>query len=47
MHFSCATRSIAGNNLGVEGGTAVAAVLEETQITNLKCAAFTPMRQRT
>ena len=41
MHFPC-TRSIAYNDIGVEGGKAVAAVLKDTQITNLECAAFTP-----
>ena len=40
MHFSC-TRSIAGNSIGAKGGKAVAAVLKDTQITNLKCAAPT------
>ena len=41
LHFSC-TRSMGSNKIGVEGGKAIAAVLKETQITNLKYAAFTP-----
>jgi hypothetical protein len=31
--------SLVGNNIGPEGASALAAVLKETQITNLKCAA--------
>ena len=31
--------SLYGNNIGPEGASALAAVLKETQITNLKCAA--------
>ena len=39
---SCA-RSLENNRIGVEGGEAVAAVLPQTQITNLKYAAtFAP-----
>ena len=41
MRFSC-TRSIAENRIGVEGSKAIAAVLKDTQITNLKYAPFTP-----
>ena len=32
-------RSLGGNEIGAEGATALAAVLKETKITNLKCAA--------
>ena len=32
-------RSLEGNKIGAEGATALAAVLKETKITNLKCAA--------
>ena len=32
-------RSIGSNFIGYEGASALAAVLKETQITNLKCAA--------
>ena len=32
-------RSLGGNEIGAEGATALAAVLKETTITNLKCAA--------
>ena len=32
-------RSLGGNDIGVEGATALAAILNETEITNLKCAA--------
>ena len=35
-HFS---HSLEGNLIGDEGASALAAVLKETQITNLKCAA--------
>ena len=39
---SCA-RSLENNRIGVEGSKAIAAVLPQTQITNLKCAAtFAP-----
>ena len=31
--------SISGNKIGPEGASALAAVLKETQITKLKCAA--------
>ena len=31
--------SLSRSNIGPEGGSALAAVLKETQITNLKCAA--------
>ena len=31
--------SLYGNNIGDEGASALAAVLKETKITNLKCAA--------
>ena len=41
MRFSC-TRSIAENRIGVEGSKAIAAVLKDTQITNLKYAPFIP-----
>ena len=34
--------SLAGNSVGVEGCKAVAAVLDKTQITSLKCAATLP-----
>jgi len=30
---------LGGNNIGAEGATALAAILKETQITNLGCAA--------
>ena len=33
------TRSLGANNIGVNGASALAAVLKETQITTLKCAA--------
>ena len=39
-HFSCPHRSLNFNQLGPEGGKAIAAVLMDTQITNLKCAAL-------
>ena len=32
----CCTRSIGYNDIGVEGGKAFAAVLKDTQLTNLK-----------
>ena len=32
-------RSLRGNQIGAQGATALAAVLKETQITHLKCAA--------
>ena len=32
-------RSLFGNGIGAEGATALAAILNETKITNLKCAA--------
>ena len=32
-------RSLRGNNIRAEGATALAAILKETQITNLECAA--------
>ena len=32
-------RSLSANGIGVEGASALAAVLKETQITNLECAA--------
>ena len=32
-------RSLFGNSIGAEGATALAAVLKETKITQLKCAA--------
>jgi len=32
-------RSLGGNSIGAEGATALAAILKETQITNLRCAA--------
>ena len=35
-HISC---SLYGNGIGAEGTSALAAILKETQITNLKCAA--------
>ena len=35
LHFACA-HSVATNKLGVEGGKAFAAVLKDTQLTNLK-----------
>ena len=31
--------SLRGNNIGDEGASALAAILKETQITNLRCAA--------
>jgi hypothetical protein len=31
--------SLERNNIGAEGASALAAILKETQITNLKCAA--------
>ena len=34
--------SLEGNGLGPEGCKAVAAVLDKTQITSLKCASPTP-----
>ena len=37
LHFAC-TRSIGRNEIGAEGGKAIAAVLKDTQITNLKLA---------
>ena len=33
------TRSLRGNNIGVEGASALAAILKETMISNLECAA--------
>ena len=33
------TRSLRGNSIGDEGASALAAILKETKITNLKCAA--------
>ena len=33
------TRSLGGNDIGIEGASALAAVLKETKITNLECAA--------
>ena len=36
-------RSLAGNDIRDEGATALAAILNETKLTNLKCAA-TPKR---
>ena len=33
------THSLGGNDIGVEGVSALAAVLKETMISNLKCAA--------
>ena len=36
--------SLYWNNIGPEGASALAAVLKETQITNLKCAAATSVR---
>ena len=36
--------SLFWNNIGPEGASALAAVLKETQITNLKCAAATSVR---
>ena len=33
------TRSLAENNIGDEGASALAAILKETQITHLECAA--------
>ena len=32
-------RSLAGNNIGAKGASALAAILKESQITNLGCAA--------
>ena len=32
-------RSLWGNGMGAEGASAIAAILKETQITNLRCAA--------
>ena len=32
------TRSLGDNNIGDQGATALAAILKETQITNLRCA---------
>ena len=37
-------RSLAGNQLGPEGCEAVAAVLDKTQITSLKCASHLAQR---
>ena len=34
--------SLAGNGIGAKGCKAVAAVLDKTQITSLKCASPTP-----
>ena len=34
--------SLWSNNIGDKGAAALAAILKETQITNLKYAAFTP-----
>ena len=31
--------SLGGNDIGAEGATALAAILKETKITNLRCAA--------
>ena len=31
-------RSLGDNNIGYQGATALAAILKETQITNLRCA---------
>ena len=39
---SACTHSIGKNFMGVDGGKAIAAALKDTQITNLKYAAFTP-----
>ena len=33
------TRSLGGNDIGIEGASALAAILNETKITNLECAA--------
>ena len=33
------TRSLSENNIGDEGASALAAILKETQITHLECAA--------
>ena len=38
--------SLEGNYIGVEGTSALAAVLKETKITNLKCAAAPSVRFR-
>ena len=35
-HISC---SLWGNGIGAEGASALAAILKETMITNLECAA--------
>ena len=39
-HFSRLHRSLSDNTLEPEGGKAITAVLMDTQITNLKCAAL-------
>ena len=36
--------SVQGNNFGDEGASALAAVLKETRISQLKCAATTSVR---
>ena len=41
LHFAC-THSVSNNGLGVEGGKAFAAMLKDTQLTNLKCAPAPP-----
>ena len=38
-HLTHALRSLCFNELGVKGASAIAAVLKETMITDLKCAA--------
>ena len=39
---SCSGHSLANNNLNVEGGKAIAAVIGKTKITHLKCASPLP-----
>jgi hypothetical protein len=39
FHPAPRSHSLGGNNIGSEGATALAAILKETQITNLGCAA--------
>jgi len=38
-HPTPLARSLGGNKIGDKGASALAAILKETQITNLKCAA--------
>ena len=38
-HLAPLSHSLERNNIGAEGATALAAILNETKITNLKCAA--------